>query len=118
MKNLVLKKRPRRLRQSAQIREMVAETDLQARHFVLPLFLTDEKKDSPIKTLSGFSRQTIDSILKVSEKALKLGIPAVALFPHIHENWHGALCQPRYWCCKKPLQPRHLGRKRGSPTGR
>jgi porphobilinogen synthase len=84
IKNL-LKNRPRRLRRTASIRDLVQETDLLPRHFILPLFITDGKEPD-IASMPGVSRLSIESLLKISEKALKLGIPGIALFPHINDK--------------------------------
>ncbi|MEK6555310.1 MAG: porphobilinogen synthase [Bdellovibrionota bacterium] len=81
----LLKSRPRRLRQTASIRSLVQETDLLPRHLILPLFITDGKA-SDIASMPGVSRLTLDGLLKTAEKAHKLGIPGIALFPHIHDS--------------------------------
>ncbi len=85
--NSFLKVRPRRLRRTAAHRKLAQENDLLPRNFVLPLFVMEgSNKETPIKSMPGVSRLSIDHILKVGEKALKLGIPAVALFPYLPES--------------------------------
>lgn len=82
-----LKVRPRRLRRTAAHRSLSQENDLLPRNFVLPLFVTEGiNKETPIKSMPGVSRLSIDLVLKMSERALKLGIPAVALFPYLPES--------------------------------
>lgn len=82
-----IKTRPRRLRRTQSIRDLVRETVLSPRNFVLPLFITAGKnKKEPIKSMPDFYRLSPDLILKTAREALSLGIPAVALFPHLPEN--------------------------------
>lgn len=82
-----IKHRPRRLRRTHAHRQLVQEIDLLPRNLILPLFVTDGKNvETPIKSMPGVSRLSVDQILKISEKALKLGIPGIALFPHLPEN--------------------------------
>ncbi len=82
-----LSQRPRRLRRSAGIRDMVRETELSAKNFVLPLFVTEgaDKKEL-IKSMPGFFRTSSDGILRAAYEALELGVTSVALFPHLQES--------------------------------
>lgn len=74
--------RPRRLRQAAWIRELVAETRLHPSDLILPLFVQEgSNSETPVSSMHGVSRMTIDkAIMHVTEVA-KCGIPAIALFP-------------------------------------
>lgn len=82
-----LKIRPRRLRRTSAIRQLTQETTLRPHHFVLPLFITEgQKKEIEIKSMPDFYRLSPDMILKTAERALKLGVPAIALFPQIDET--------------------------------
>ncbi len=75
--------RLRRNRRDAWSRDMVAENRLAPADFVLPMFITDGKgKRDPIASMPGTARLSVDEIVKDARKAAKLGIPAVALFPH------------------------------------
>jgi len=76
--------RPRRLRQAPWIRELVAETRLHPSDLILPVFICEgEKQDSPITSLPGVSRTSIDLLLAKAKEAHALGIPAIALFPQV-----------------------------------
>lgn len=73
--------RPRRLRQSAVLRQMVRETRLQASRFVLPLFVRDGKRlRHPIASMPGVFQLSPDEMLREAREAFDLGIPAVLLF--------------------------------------
>ena len=73
--------RPRRLRRNEAIRRLVAETDLSARHLVLPLFVR-EGIDEPvhIASMPGVLQHTRDSARKVIAEAAELGLGGVMLF--------------------------------------
>ncbi|MFZ4762494.1 MAG: porphobilinogen synthase [Alphaproteobacteria bacterium] len=74
--------RLRRTRQSAWIREMVAETTLHPSNLVLPIFLIEgEGKNEAIPSLPGVERMSIDIAIKQLIKAHQLGIGLVAIFP-------------------------------------
>lgn len=75
------KTRLRRTRQYAWLRDMVADVSLTPKDLVLPLFLREESDDKEIKTLPSVERYSISELPSIVEKALTLGIPAVALFP-------------------------------------
>ena len=73
--------RPRRLRQSPTVREMVRETTLSVKDFIYPLFVKhgDDKKD-PIPSMPGQFQFSVDSIVKEAEEIWSLGIPSIILF--------------------------------------
>ena len=79
--------RPRRLRRDAFSRALVREHALSASDLILPVFVMDGKaRTERIDSLPGVSRYTIDKLLPVAERCLKLGIPALALFPAIEHK--------------------------------
>lgn len=76
--------RLRRLRQKAGIRSMVQETQIQASDFIWPLFVIEgEREVEPISAMPGVYRYSIDKLVEQAERAMQLGIPAIALFPKI-----------------------------------
>jgi porphobilinogen synthase len=80
-------KRPRRLRVNGATRHLVAETELQPRHLVLPLFLMDgNKKREAIASMPGVDRLSIDLAIEEAHRAFALGIQALALFPKIPDE--------------------------------
>ena len=83
-----MNQRPRRNRKSANIREMVAETNLNKQDLIYPLFIVDGiNKKIPIKSMPNCFRWTIDLLLKEIEVCGKLGINNFVLFPAV-ENHH------------------------------
>ena len=77
-------RRMRRLRRTAWLRELVQENRLSASDFIYPVFLLDgANRVEAVASMPGVSRQSLDKLLHSVEKAVLLGIPAVALFPLI-----------------------------------
>src|ERR1039457_4266361 len=73
--------RPRRLRQSAALRQLVAETYLSASQLVLPLFVRAGRKICrPIAAMPGVFQLSPDELLREAIRAHTLGVPAVLLF--------------------------------------
>src|SRR5262245_34924684 len=78
--------RPRRLRGSEAIRELVRETELPPGRLVMPLFrIGGEGKREAIDAMPGRQRLSIDEAMREIEAAWALGIKAVALFPRIDD---------------------------------
>ena len=76
--------RLRRNRMKEFSRRLVAENNLSVNDLILPLFVCDGNKiEDPIQSMPGVSRFSIDKVLTQIEKASKLNIPAIALFPQI-----------------------------------
>ena len=73
--------RGRRLRGSAAIRSMVAETRLSPRDFIFPLFVVPGNgvRDE-IGSMPGNYHLSVDRIAAEAERVHKLGVPAVILF--------------------------------------
>ncbi|MAH02829.1 MAG: porphobilinogen synthase [Candidatus Pelagibacter sp.] len=75
--------RLRRNRKTEWSRHLVSENSLSSNDLIWPIFLTDGKNQkNQISTMPGVYRYSIDKIEKVVEKALKLKLPLLALFPH------------------------------------
>src|ERR1017187_6895649 len=73
--------RPRRLRQSPQLRALVRETELSVGDLVAPLFVREGSRlRKPIKSMPGQFQLSVDELVKESERIAKLGVPAVILF--------------------------------------
>ena len=79
--------RPRRNRLTQGIRGLVRGTNIQAQDLVWPTFVQEGKNQrTPIVSMPGVSRLSIDQLVADSHKAFELGIPAVALFPSIDNS--------------------------------
>ena len=73
--------RPRRLRQSPALRRLVAETQLNAAQFVLPLFARSGRKlRRPVDAMPGVFQLSPDEVLREAAAAHAVGVPAVLLF--------------------------------------
>jgi porphobilinogen synthase len=74
--------RPRRLRKDAFSRRLVQETTLTVDDLIYPVFVVEgERRREAIGSLPGIERISIDELLRDAERAMQLGIPALALFP-------------------------------------
>ena len=73
--------RPRRLRQSPAMRELVAEVRLGVKDLVAPLFVREGISSAqPITSLPGVEQHTLDSLRSEVVQLAELGVPAVILF--------------------------------------
>ena len=78
---LWLPERPRRLRQTAAIRQMVAETDLRTSQLIYPLFVrTGRGEARPISSMPGQHQWSADRLVGEVSRAAAAGVPAVMLF--------------------------------------
>ena len=76
--------RMRRMRRDDFSRRLMRETTLSADDLIYPVFVVDgTKREEPIASLPGISRNSIDLLLVEAERCVSLGIPAMALFPVI-----------------------------------
>ncbi len=83
--------RPRRLRRDAFTRNLVREHALSPHDFIYPVFVHEgEKLRTPVASMPGVERLSLDLLLPVAEECLRLGVPYLALFPSID----GALKTP------------------------
>ena len=73
--------RPRRLRGSAMMRDMVRETHIRVEDFVYPLFVEEGLPGpEPIPSMPGQVRHSIDSLVREAERAAEAGLRALLLF--------------------------------------
>ncbi|HTW07987.1 MAG TPA: porphobilinogen synthase [Acidimicrobiales bacterium] len=73
--------RMRRLRRSAVLRDMVAETTLSVKDLVAPLFVREGiSEPRPVTSLPGVVQHTQESLCKEARRLCDLGIPALVLF--------------------------------------
>jgi len=65
-------------------RRLMRENVLTSNDLIYPVFVLDGKdRIEPVASMPGIERMTLDRLLPVAERALTLGIPALALFPVI-----------------------------------
>jgi len=73
--------RPRRLRRSPALRNLVRETNLTPHDFILPLFVSEKiDKRRPIASMPGVSQLTVKEVVDEADKAHDAGIQAIILF--------------------------------------
>ena len=79
--------RPRRNRSRPALRRLVRETRLSTDDLVLPLFVQDgERRRTPIASMPGHARLSIDLLVETAREANALGIPGIALFPALPDE--------------------------------
>ena len=77
--------RMRRNRMTAFSRRLVAETRLDTADLIWPLFVVEGNNiTQPVDAMPGVSRYSIDRLLDQAAMAVKLTIPAIAVFPSIN----------------------------------
>ncbi|MGH8719195.1 MAG: porphobilinogen synthase [Burkholderiales bacterium] len=80
-------KRMRRMRRDSFSRRLIAEHRLIASDLIYPVFLLDGKSGTQaIASMPGISRLGFEALLGKAEECLRLGIPAIALFPVIEAH--------------------------------
>lgn len=73
--------RPRRLRRSPRLRELVAETSLERRHLIVPHFVLDAGGGrEEVPSMPGIARLGRGELLREVEAGLELGLASVLLF--------------------------------------
>jgi len=79
--------RMRRSRKTDWIRRLISEHNLSTSDLILPLFIKDGNKNKEmLKLMPGIFRYSIKDLSKIVEKACKLKIPLIALFPYTKLN--------------------------------
>lgn len=74
--------RPRRLRQAPWLRNLVQEHRLHVSDLIWPIFVQEgDHRASPVESMPGVERLTIDLAIQKAQEAQQLGIPAIAIFP-------------------------------------
>jgi porphobilinogen synthase len=74
--------RLRRNRRDAWTRRLVSENALSTDDLIWPIFLMEGAgRESAVESMPGVVRVTVDRVAEHVEPAVRLGIPAVALFP-------------------------------------
>ena len=88
MSNQFLAIRSRRMRKDEFSRRLMRENVLTTNDLIYPVFVLEgEGKIEDVKSMPGVQRQSIDILLKTAEECVKLGIPALALFPVVPQEF-------------------------------
>lgn len=84
---LDLPQRLRRNRQGAWVRRMTAEHTVTTADLIWPVFVCEgEQVKTPVATLPGVHRFSIDLMIEEARAAYNEGIPALALFPVVPDH--------------------------------
>jgi porphobilinogen synthase len=79
--------RPRRMRRDEFSRRLMREHVLTANDLIYPVFVLDgQNRTENVASMPGVQRQSIDVLLKTAEECVRLGIPALALFPVVDQS--------------------------------
>jgi porphobilinogen synthase len=84
--------RPRRLRRTPAIRRLVAETSVEPRHLVLPMFVREGADEPlPIGSMPGVVQHSRDTLRKAAVEAVEAGVGGLMLFGiPAHKDPHGS----------------------------
>lgn len=78
--------RLRRNRSTQWVRDLVAESRLGVEDLIWPLFVReDSETEAEIASMPGVRRHSIAEAIDAVHEAAALGIPAVAIFPHVDD---------------------------------
>src|SRR3954451_10451783 len=98
--------RPRRNRKAEWARRLVRENVLTSDDLIWPLFVVDgHNKRTGVASMPGVERLSVDQAVRDAERAVKLNLPCIALFPYTEPSLrdeHGSealnadnlVCQP------------------------
>lgn len=90
-------RRPRRIRKHDFSRRLVRENRLSVDDLIYPMFVLDgENRRESISSMPGIERLSLDLLLKEAEELVRLGIPAIALFPVIPAEQKSLLAEEAY----------------------
>ncbi len=74
--------RMRRMRRDDFSRRLMREHRLPADDLIYPVFVLDgANREEPVQSLPGISRKSLDLLFPDAERCMRLGVPALALFP-------------------------------------
>lgn len=78
--------RPRRMRRDEFSRRLMRENVLTTNDLIYPVFVLDGKnRTEDVASMPGVQRQSVDVLLKTAEECVRLGIPALVLFPVVDQ---------------------------------
>ena len=83
----------RRLRQNANIRDLIQETTISVKDLIWPIFIIEGDNIAvDINSMPGVQRLTIDKAIEAAKYASNLGITAICLFPCIELEFKTETC--------------------------
>lgn len=89
--------RLRRLRRTPGLRALVSEVNLTPANLIWPIFVTEVAgAEGEIASMPGVERLTLDGAKRAAERAARLDIPAICIFPHSEQDLKTEGCE-RAW---------------------
>ena len=83
--------RMRRTRSAPWSRKLVRENTLTVDDLIWTIVLSDgDSSRTPVPSMPGVDRVNMDEVVKEAKRAAALGIPAIAVFPHINPKFKDA----------------------------
>ncbi len=83
--------RLRRTRQAKWSRRLISENVLTPNDLIWTIVLSDgQESRTAVRSMPGVDRVNLDEVVLEAQRARELGIPAIALFPHINPNFKDA----------------------------
>ncbi|MFJ5446831.1 porphobilinogen synthase [Methylobacillus methanolivorans] len=80
--------RPRRMRRDDFSRRLMREHVLTTNDLIYPVFVLEgDNRIEPVASMPGVQRQSLDHLLRAAGECVALGIPALALFPVIEQQY-------------------------------
>lgn len=77
----------RRMRQTPAMRNLQRENTLTPQDLIWPVFIREGQDDAtPIVSMPGVNRLTLDRLVVSARQAADLGVPAICLFPYIEQH--------------------------------
>ena len=79
-------RRQRRMRRTPWSRALIRENHVTVENLIWPLFVVDgQDRVDAVSSMPGVFRHTIDRVVREAERAARLGIPAIAIFPYTQD---------------------------------
>ncbi|WP_371323318.1 porphobilinogen synthase [Dechloromonas sp. ZY10] len=89
--------RMRRMRRDDFSRRLMRESVLTVDDFIYPVFVLEGAgRVEKVASMPGVERQSLDVLLRTAERAAKLGIPALALFPVVDASLKSLAAEEAY----------------------
>lgn len=86
--------RPRRVRRTPALRDLVRETRLSPADLIWPIFVMEgHDREEAVASMPGVTRRTIDRAVAAAEEARSLGIPALCVFPSLDASVKSEGCE-------------------------
>ncbi len=92
--SLQIRRRPRRLRRTGALRDLVREARLAPEDLIWPIFVREgEGLREPVPSMPGVDRLSVDLAVAAAQEAHALGIPALCLFPYVDPSLKTPGCE-------------------------